>query len=82
MILKWNLRKITYDGVGRIRLDQVQWWTLLNTITNLRVPQKGGEFRDQLNDNQFLKDVSVPYSVEIKKKELVSSCREDNALKT
>jgi hypothetical protein len=38
--IKMDLRKIGIDGTNWIRLahDRVQWWTCVNTVTNLRVP--------------------------------------------
>jgi hypothetical protein len=38
--IQMNLREIGIDGANWIRLaqDSVQWWDVLNTIMNLRVP--------------------------------------------
>jgi hypothetical protein len=39
-------KEIGYKGVGRIHVahDSDQWWDLLNTVINLRVPYKAGNF--------------------------------------
>jgi hypothetical protein len=39
-ILKWILREIGWDGMDWIELaqDRDQWWALVNTVMNLRVP--------------------------------------------
>jgi hypothetical protein len=35
--------------------DNGQWWVLVKTEINFRVPQNGGKFLDQLSDYEFLK---------------------------
>jgi hypothetical protein len=41
-----ELKEIALEGVDRIHLaqDRDRWRALVNTIMNLRVPQKAGEF--------------------------------------
>jgi hypothetical protein len=38
--IKMDLREIGIDGANGVRLDQdrVQWWAIVNTVMNLRVP--------------------------------------------
>jgi hypothetical protein len=46
IILKWIFKEIGRENVAWIQLaqDRVQWWTLLNTIMNLRVRKKTVNF--------------------------------------
>jgi hypothetical protein len=41
-----DLREIGWGDVDWIDLDQDrdQWWTLVNTVTNIRIPQNIGKF--------------------------------------
>jgi hypothetical protein len=38
--IKMDLREIGIDGMNWIRVaqDRVQWWAVVNTVINLRVP--------------------------------------------
>jgi hypothetical protein len=51
--IKMDLREIGIDGANWIRLaqDRVRWRTCVNTVMNLRVPEKGGIFFDKLSDS-------------------------------
>jgi hypothetical protein len=52
-----NPKEIHCEGVGWLNLaqDSVQWQVLANTIMNIQVPKKGGEFLDQLSNYQLCK---------------------------
>jgi len=41
-----DLREIEWEGVGGMHLaqDRDQWWANVNTVMNLRVPQKVGNY--------------------------------------
>jgi hypothetical protein len=43
-----DLKEIGCEDMDWIQLvqDRVQWRTFVNTVKNLRAPQKGGEFPD------------------------------------
>jgi hypothetical protein len=51
-----DLREMGMDGVNWIQLaqDRVQWWTCVNTVMNLWVPQER-IFFDKLNNSQLFK---------------------------
>jgi hypothetical protein len=44
--IKMDVREIGWEGLDWIHLAQERdwWWALVNMVTNLQVPLKGGEF--------------------------------------
>jgi hypothetical protein len=42
--------------MNQLAQNRDQWWALVNTVMNLWVPQKAGEFLDWLSDYKLLKD--------------------------
>jgi hypothetical protein len=52
-----DLREIRIDGANWVRLawDRIRWQAFVNTVMNLRVPQKSRIFFDKLSDNQLFK---------------------------
>jgi hypothetical protein len=54
---KLDLREKGIDGANWIRLaqDRVQWWAFVNTVMNLRVPQRKQNIFDKMSDYQLFK---------------------------
>jgi hypothetical protein len=46
LILKWFFKEVEWELVDRIKLaqDRDQWQAVVSTVTNLRVPEKAGNF--------------------------------------
>jgi hypothetical protein len=44
--ISMDIRETRWEGVDRIHLaqDREQWWALVNTVMNLRVPYDAGNF--------------------------------------
>jgi len=44
--LKWFFKEVEWELVDRIKLaqDRDQWQAVVSTVTNLRVPEKAGNF--------------------------------------
>jgi hypothetical protein len=55
--IKVDLREIGIDGANWIQpaRDRVQWSTFVNTVMNLRIPQRRQYIFDKLSDNQLFK---------------------------
>jgi hypothetical protein len=55
--LKMYLGEIGIDGANWIRLlqDRVSWWAFVNTVMNLRVPQRKQDIFEKQSDNQLFK---------------------------
>jgi hypothetical protein len=55
--IKLDFREMGIDGVNWIQLaqDRGQWQAFVNTVMNLRVPQRKQIFFDKLSDYQFFK---------------------------
>jgi hypothetical protein len=42
--------------------DRDRWWAVVTAVMNLQVPQKCGEFLDELRTCQLLTKYSAPWS--------------------
>ena len=65
--IKMDMRKMGCQGViwNHVALDMHKWWALVTTIMKPLGSTKCGEFLDQLQNCQFLRNDSVPWGKEV-----------------